>query len=190
VRESGADVQLQKSNRFGNPSIGPFYELDNSRVTFIGAQVQVPIPVLNWHAGEIRQAEAQQSQAELSVRQTEVEIWQDVVLAASNLVDARQSVESYRSEILPALRKGSEDTELLFQQGQGGVDVLRVLDVRRKLLKAEDGYLDALLAYTSTSADLAQAVGDPTIAMGQDESDVGTPKPPPESADGTKLRQP
>ena len=57
--------------------------------------------------------------------------------------------------------------ESLFQQGQAGVDVLRVLDVRRKLLRAQDGYLDALLVYTSALADLAQAVGDPALAMTQ-----------------------
>jgi outer membrane protein TolC len=84
-------------------------------------------------------------------------------------------VENYRQDILPALRKGLDDTQLLFQQGQGGVDILRVLDVRRKLLKAEDGYLDALLAYTTALADLAQGVGDASVAMGQYETEAHTP---------------
>ena len=167
VRETGADVLLQRSNRFGNPSIGPTYAFDNSGVTFIGAQIQVPIPVLNGHPGEIRQAEAQQIEAQLNERQIETEIWQDVTLATTRVAEAQQWVDSYRSEILPSLRKGLEDTNLLFQRGQGGVDVLRLLDVRRKLLRAEDGYLDALLAYTTAMADLAQAVGDHSVAMGE-----------------------
>jgi outer membrane protein TolC len=190
VREAGATAALQRANRFGNPAVGPFYEFDNSRVTFIGAQVQVAIPVLNCHTGEIRQAEAQLTQAQLNVRQTEVEIWQDVTLAAANVAEAQQSVESYRREILPSLRKGLEDTELLFEQGQGGVDVLRVLDVRRKLLKAEDGYLDALLAYTTAIADLAQAVGDPSVAMGQYQSTDSSPEIPAASSAGMMLKQP
>jgi cobalt-zinc-cadmium efflux system outer membrane protein len=190
VREAGAEAALQKANRYGNPSVGPFYEFDNSRVTFIGAQVQVAIPVINCHTGEIRQAEAQLTQAQLNVRQTEVEIWQDVTLAAANVAEAQQSAESYRRDILPSLRKGLEDTELLFEQGQGGVDVLRVLDVRRKLLKAEDGYLDALLAYTSAIADLAQAVGDPSVAMGQYQSTDPTIETPAASSAGTILKQP
>ena len=41
-----------------------------------------------------------------------------------------------------------------------------ILDVQRKLLKAQDGYLDALFAYTQALADLAQAVGDPGLALG------------------------
>jgi outer membrane protein TolC len=190
VREAGADVALQKSNRYGNPAVGPFYAFDNSRVTFIGAQVQVPIPVLNCHTGEIRQAQAQQTQAQLNVRQTEVEIWQDVTLAVANVAETQQSVENYRHGILPSLRKGLEDTELLFQQGQGGVDVLRVLDVRRKLLRAEDGYLDAVLACTAAMADLAQAVGDPSVAMGHYQSANSTGETPAAPSDGTMLKQP
>ena len=100
-----------------------------------------------------------------TVRQVEVEIGQDVSLASTRLAEAENWAENYRKEILPALKKGLSDTELLFEQGQGGVDVLRLLDVRRKLLRAQDGYLDALLAYTSSLADLAQAVGDPALAM-------------------------
>ncbi len=179
-------MRLQKSNRFGNPSVGPFYALNESNVTFVGAQVQVPIPVLNRHDGEIRQAEAQEVQARLAVRQTEVEIWQDVTFAAAKLTETRQLVENYRQDILPALRKGLEDTEFLFQQGQGGVDLLRVLDVRRKLLKAEDGYLDALLAYDAAMADLAQAVGDPSVAMGQYDVRAKTPS---DDAVGPTIQQ-
>src|SRR5207237_1874244 len=55
VREAEAAIQLQKSNRFGNPSVGPIYALNESNVTFVGAQVQVPIPILNRHPGEIQQ---------------------------------------------------------------------------------------------------------------------------------------
>jgi outer membrane protein TolC len=65
----------------------------------------------------------------------------------------------------------------LFQQGQAGVDVLRVLDVRRKLLRAQDGYLDALLGYTQALADLALAVGDPALAMGLYQAVEDMPKP-------------
>jgi cobalt-zinc-cadmium efflux system outer membrane protein len=175
VREAEAAIRLQKSNRFGNPSVGPIYATNESQVTFIGAQVQVPIPILNRHDGEIRQAVSQDVQARLTVRQTEVEIWQDVTFAAAKVAESLHLVENYRQEILPSLRKGLEDTQLLFQQGQGGVDILRVLDVRRKLLKAEDGYLDALLAYTTAMADLAQGVGDASVAMGQYESDSHAP---------------
>lgn len=165
VAEAEAEYRFQTADRFGNPQVGPVYEYDDSRTQFIGAKVQLSLPLLNRKPGERQQAQARRSQALATVRQVEVEIGQDVSLAWTRLAEAENWADNYRKEILPALKKGLSDTELLFEQGQGGVDVLRLLDVRRKLLRAQDGYLDALLAYTSSLADLAQAVGDPTLAM-------------------------
>ncbi|MCX7664604.1 MAG: TolC family protein [Gemmataceae bacterium] len=165
VAEAEAEYLFQSADRFGNPQVGPVYEYDDARTRFLGAKVQFPIPVLNRKPGERLQALARRSLALAGVRQVEIEISQDVRLAVQRLAEAENWAENYRKEILPALRKSLSDSELLFEQGQGGVDVLRLLDVRRKLLRAQDGYLDALLAYTSALADLAQAVGDPALAM-------------------------
>jgi outer membrane protein TolC len=165
VAEAEAEYRFQTADRFGNPQLGPVYEYDDSRTEFIGAKVQLTVPLFNRKPGERQQAQARRALAIAAVRQVEVEIGQDVSLASQRLTEAENWAENYRREILPALRKGLKDTELLFEQGQGGVDVLRLLDVRRKLLRAQDGYLDALLAYTSALADLAQAVGDPALAM-------------------------
>jgi hypothetical protein len=43
------------------------------------------------------------------------------------------------------------------------VDVLRVIDVHRKLLRARDGYLDTLWELRQAQADLAAALGDPAL---------------------------
>ena len=182
VEEAEAAVRLQRADRFGNPQVGPVYEYDDSRTNFIGAKIQFPLPLLNRKPGEIQQAEVKRTQAALGVRQTEVEIRQDVSLAAARVAEAERWVESYRKDVLPALQKSLADMEELLQQGQAGVDVLRVLDVRRKLLRAQDGYLDALLAYTSALADLAQAVGDPGLAVGL----TATTNTPPVPADPKK----
>ncbi len=165
VAEAEAEYQFQTAGRFGNPQVGPVYEYDDARTQFIGAKVQLPLPLFNRKPGERMQAQARRALALATVQQVDVEISQDVRLALQRLTEAENWVETYRKELLPNLKKSLTDAELLFEQGQGGMDILRLLDVRRKLLRAQDGYLDALLAYTSTLADLAQAVGDPTLAM-------------------------
>jgi hypothetical protein len=53
----------------------------------------------------------------------------------------------------------------------------KVIDFRRRLLRTQDGYLDAMLAYTQALADLAQAVGDPAFALGLYESTEKLQKP-------------
>lgn len=165
VAEAEAEYRFQTADRFGNPQVGPMYEYDDSRTQFIGAKLQVPLPLFNRKPGERLQAQARRAFALATVHQIEIEINQDVRLALQRLLEAQNWAENYRKEILPALRKSLSDSELLFEQGQGGVDVLRLLDVRRKLLRAQDGYLDALFVYTSALADLAQSVGDPALAM-------------------------
>ena len=52
VAEIEADVRFQKADRFGNPQIGPVYEYNESRSNFIGAKIQMPIPVLNRRPGD------------------------------------------------------------------------------------------------------------------------------------------
>jgi outer membrane protein, heavy metal efflux system len=166
VAEAEAHAALQVADRFGNPTIGAQYELDESQTQFIGPQISIPIPVLNHRAGEIQQARAQQALAVIQLQQVEIGIRRDVPAAAAQVAEARAWVASYQKQILPDLRRSLAEIERLFQDGQPGVDVLRVLDVRRKLLHAQDGYLDALLAYTQALSQLAIAVGDPAVAMG------------------------
>src|SRR5205085_1198302 len=43
--EAESRVHLQVADRFGNPSIGAEYELDESRTRFIGPVVSVPLPI-------------------------------------------------------------------------------------------------------------------------------------------------
>jgi hypothetical protein len=74
-------------------------------------------------------------------------------------------VETYRNELLPDLQKSLDATQKLFAAGDPSVDVLRILDVRRKVLKARDGYLDALYELRQAQDDLSAAVGDLTLAM-------------------------
>jgi outer membrane protein TolC len=152
------------------------YELDPTRVNYIGFQITLPLPVCNTHQGEILQRQAERHQVALQVRQLEVQAQQDVQGALTRLADARAWAETYRTKVLPDLHSGLADIEKLFAQAEPGVDVLRVLDIQRKLLKARDGYLDALYELSQARADLALAVGDLSLVL-PSCFPVGTPEP-------------
>jgi outer membrane protein TolC len=133
--------------------------------------------VLNTRRGEIYQREAERARAALDLRQTEIAIQQDVSAALGRLTAARRWVETYGSLVVPQAQKNLEAMQQLFVKGDPGVDVLRVLDLRRKLLKARDGYLDALWEVSQARADVAAAVGDPTpVLTGGEPPPV--PQPP------------
>jgi outer membrane protein TolC len=165
VCEAEARRRLQVADRFGNPTIGPFYEIDQTNVKFYGVQMNIPVPLFNTHRGDIQQREAEIQRAVLDVRRNEVQIQQDVEAALARLASARESAQIYQSEVLPNLRTALESLQKLFQQGEPGADLLRILDLERKLLQARSGYLDVLWEVSQAEADLAAAVGDPTLAI-------------------------
>ncbi len=53
--------------------------------------------------------------------------------------------------------------EKLFTQAAPNADLLRVIVTRRNLLRAQDGFLDALWEVSQARADLAAALGEMDI---------------------------
>src|SRR5262249_24093354 len=71
------------------------------------------------------------------------QVQQDVQAALARLVDARAWADGYEKEVLPDLARAREEMEKLFAQGDPGVDVLRLIEVQRRYLRALDSLLDA-----------------------------------------------
>jgi cobalt-zinc-cadmium efflux system outer membrane protein len=177
VAEAQARLLLMVADRLGNPSIGPFYELNETRSNFIGANINFPLPVWNRRQGEIRQLEALRVKAQLDVRNVEVMVRQDVETAMARLGQARAGARIYETDVLPHLRAGLDNVQKLFLQGEPGVDTLRVIDVRRRFIKARDGYLDVIWNVSQIQADLALAVGDPAVAVAPYSAPETAPPP-------------
>jgi cobalt-zinc-cadmium efflux system outer membrane protein len=127
--------------------------------------LNLPIPVLNTHRGQILQREAELERAQLDFRQIEVSIRQDVQSALARLDRANASVYTYRKVVLPQLDDAIKELEKLLNAGDPNVNIIHVVDIRRKQLKARDAYLDALWELRQARADLAAAIGDPALAV-------------------------
>jgi outer membrane protein TolC len=165
IDEASAKLRLQIADRFGNPSVGPAYELNETKVTFVGATLSLPVPAINRRQGEIATRRAELARAEVDLETTRLRVTQDVQAALARFAAARKWADQYSSEILPNLRRSQEQVSQLFAAGDPGVDVLRVIDVQRNFLRAADGYLDARYEVSQASADLAAAIGDPAVAI-------------------------
>lgn len=187
VAEAQARLRLQIADRYGNPSIGPAFEYDDSSSSFLGMWLFTPIPVLNTRKGEIMQAKATVARTIAEVHQFEVQSAQDVQAALMRLAEARKWADSYKADVLPSLRKADENMRKLLDQNEPGVDVLKVIGVQRNYLRAFDAYLDAQFEVSQARADLAAAVGDPAIAVGlftpveKPSAPFPTPNPPGDS---------
>jgi len=179
LAEADARLKLTQANRWGNPNVGPAYEYDPTRISLIGAQFSLPLPVCNSHKGEILQREAERARMALEVRQVEATIEQDVRAALDRLAESRAAAD-YLKTTLPRLQEALKALEKLFAEADPGVDLLRVIDMRRKLLRARDAYLDAQLEVRQAHTDLVAAVGDPALVAcppGKGDDTPPGPKP-------------
>jgi cobalt-zinc-cadmium efflux system outer membrane protein len=159
VGEAEAALNLEIANRFGNPVFGPAFTYDPTRISSGGVQLNLPLPVFNTHRGQIQQRQAEQGKAILILRQAEIQIRQDVEAAIQRLTTARAGADVYRTRILPSLENDLASVEKLFELGRPGVDVLRIIDMRRKWISARDSYLTALWEVSQAQADLLAALG-------------------------------
>ena len=165
VTEAEANLGLVRANRFGNPSVGPAYTYDPTGVNMIGAQINVPLPFVNSHRGEILEAREQHVQTLLLLRQAETNVRQDVVAALAKLEVAEDRAQLFRQTILPELRKAVDLLREGFLNNLPGADLQRLIDVRRKLLRNRDAYLDALWSVRQARADLLGAIGEPAFDL-------------------------
>jgi cobalt-zinc-cadmium efflux system outer membrane protein len=189
LEEAEARLRFTVADRFGNPLIGPFYEQDPTHVDYWGVQVSMPLPVCNTRRGDIEQRKAEKERAILDLHRSEVQVEQDVEAALSRLTAARASVQVYKDDILPNLQSGLESIRELFQKNEPGVDSLRVLDFRRRLLRARDAFLDVLWELSQAHADLAAAVGDPVLSVcGSSVGPLSVPAPSPVTPSTTNSK--
>jgi cobalt-zinc-cadmium efflux system outer membrane protein len=163
VQQAEAALKLAVANRRGNISAGPTYEYDPTEVNLIGATITMPLPLWNRHQGEIQQRQAERVRAILDLRQAEVDIRQDVQAASDRYASAKSAVATFQSTVIPNLQTALSQMQQLFIQGDPSVDVLRIIDVRRRLIHSRDVALDALFELHQSWADMLAASGDLSV---------------------------
>jgi len=164
VREAEQRFKLEVANRWGNPSLGPAFEENETSVTFVGLWMIWQLPVLNTRKGEIRQRQAELARASEALHQGETLMQQDVFTALARLTRAEEVVKVFTAESLPKLRQTREEFDKLYAANQPGVTLVQIIDIRRRLLRARDAYLDALFELSQAQTDLAAAVADLSFA--------------------------
>jgi outer membrane protein TolC len=165
IKEADAALRLQIANRWGNPSAGPATELNETSVYFVGMWLIWSPPIFNTRKGEILQAKATMARAIQAARSLDTTIQQDVRAALKRLAAAADVIRTYRTETFPTLQSQREAFDELFAKGEPGVTLARIIAIRTRLLQARSNYLDALFELSQAEADLAAAVGDPSLAV-------------------------
>lgn len=162
VAQSALD--LAHANRWVDPqlSVGETYSpvapdgsAYSSRVLSMG--VSVPIPFSRLQRGELRQAEAALTQADLQLRATEVRARADVQSSFTQFQAASDQLRDYRDHILADADFVLNGMRISYRKG--AASLLELLNAQRTADDVYAGYIDAQYAYGQALISLQTSVG-------------------------------
>jgi cobalt-zinc-cadmium efflux system outer membrane protein len=174
VASSRAAVCLARADRIPIASVGPVYERDESGTTFYGLAVSSAIPILNTGGPLVRQREAEYRRDAVALEQTRRRVRAQVKATLAKWNQVQQFVASTQAA-MQSIQAETARMERLYKAGQ--TDLLRLLQVRGRLIQAENAQLDALWQATQAYADLLAALGC-TPLIGSVEADAAPPTNP------------
>jgi cobalt-zinc-cadmium efflux system outer membrane protein len=161
-------VSLSRADRIPIPSIGPVYEKNESNASFYGVALSSPIPVLNLGNTLVRQREAEHHRDAVSLEQTRQKIILEVKTAVVRCNQARRLLDKTNAITRP-LQEQAARMDRLYEAGQA--DLVKLFQVRQRLIEAENTRLDAAWEMIQAYADLLAALGAaPLVAAAPDQS--------------------
>ena len=86
--EVQASLRLLNANRFGNPNLGPYYEYDPTRVSYIGMRYSMPLAIFNSKKGKSSRPRPMWPKVNSEVSQIEMQVSQEVQAALARSADA------------------------------------------------------------------------------------------------------
>lgn len=132
---------LEKNERFPSISIGPgiAHEKAGDRESVIGAAIALPFPLWNRNQGNIKAAEAKQTQAELSLRIAEREVEQEVLKAMIAYETKRKEIAGWKPETIDHFKEAAELADRHYRLG--AVPVSTYLELQTQYLETIKGLL-------------------------------------------------
>ncbi len=149
-------VSLARADRIPIPSIGPVYEKDESNVSFYGLGLSSPIPILNTGTPMLRQRESEYHRDAVSLDQTKQKVIVQVKTALIRCNEAKRLLDKTNA-ITGPLQEQAARMDRLYEAGQS--DLVKLFQVRQRLIEAENTRLDAVWQMIQAYADLLTALG-------------------------------
>jgi cobalt-zinc-cadmium efflux system outer membrane protein len=169
---SHAALALARADRIPIPSVGPFYEHDESGTTFYGMALTTPLPVLNSGKPLVYQREMEHSRDLVAIEQLRI---RTIARVKASLIRWNQTrdliVQVYASTEM--IRGQTAKMERLCAAGQ--TDLLKLLQVRQRLIEAENAQLDMAWQATQAYSDLLVALGATPLIGSPEASAIAAP---------------
>jgi len=156
VSGSHSALCLARADRIPIPSVGPVYERDETGTTFYGMVLSTPVPVLNSGKTLVWQREMEHSRDLVALEQLRL---RTIARVKASLARWNQTKDLVGKVVASTevVQPQVEKMERLYTAGQ--VDLLKLLQVRQRLIEAENARLDMVWQATQAYADLLAATG-------------------------------
>lgn len=137
-------------------SYGEALDFDSrSRLALFG--VSLPLPFWNRREGDLEAARAEIAKQEAERERVLARIDKEVATAFRQFASARQVVEDYVKQILPAQERNVGLVEQGYRGGQ--LRLTEALLAQRDLIEVRSGYFEAIASYNAARLELEKAAG-------------------------------
>jgi cobalt-zinc-cadmium efflux system outer membrane protein len=157
LKAATAHLGAERGARFPTIEIGGFYEKELDARNY-GASLEFSVPLWNWNSGGISQARAAEATARYKRDTALTAIEAAVRESHAAAVSAYGRARGFRELIMPKAVEVAVSMERMYQIG--AVDVMNVLDARRRLIETESDLLEAYLSSQLAYLQLASLMGD------------------------------
>jgi outer membrane protein, heavy metal efflux system len=177
LQQASAAVGLAIASQKADVTFGPAIEVDENKTFFIGGTLQVPLQIYNKKEGEVLQAEAERAKAAAELEQVRIKVKMAVLAAWQQYDDARRLAATIAGDVLPTSDRYLQDAEKL--QSAGQIDLLKLVELRRRRLLAQEQLLEAQNQMVLRQIDLETLSG--RLLSPELISHESPPLPPPDA---------
>jgi cobalt-zinc-cadmium efflux system outer membrane protein len=156
VASSRAALCLARADRIPVPSVGPAYEHSETGESFYGLAVTTPIPLLNTGRALVHQREAEYHRDCVALEQARQQVAAQLGAALAKWTQVRDSAARAQARLEPVAAQAGR-MQRLFDAGQ--TDLVKLLQVRQRLIEGQGAALDAQWQSIQAYADLLVALG-------------------------------
>jgi cobalt-zinc-cadmium efflux system outer membrane protein len=155
-RVTEAEELLTRAERIPNIKIGAFYEKDD-KDNIVGGKVSIPLPFFDRKQGELREALARKSIANLNYLNRRQVLEREIRTAYNRFRLAERDISLYPEDSLKRFDENLDLNQRAYQEGQ--IDLSDAIVFQNQVIEARQKFIDALTNYNLAVAELKFQAG-------------------------------
>ena len=151
-----AEERLTRAERIPNIKIGPFFERDD-KDNIVGGRLSIPLPFFDRKQGELRQALARRSIANINYLNLRQVIEKAVRASHERFKLSEKDLSLYPEGTMKRFDDNLELYQRAYQERQ--IDLLEIILFQNRVIEARQRFIDALTNYNISLAELKFQAG-------------------------------